>query len=95
MITVNDLLQIFCLTNIETIKVNDVVYDKASVKSLFGKAEVKRIIIHTSTEVLDESQVACDLYCDKDMEDLISYINYKLNMPNASSYIKITLSILI
>lgn len=95
MIIVNDLLQIFCLTNIETIKINDVVYDKASIKSLFGKAEVKKIIINTSTELLDESQITCDLYCDKDMEDLISYINYKLSMPNASSYTKITLSILI
>lgn len=95
MVTVNDLLQIFCLTNVETIKINDIVYDKSSIKKLFGNAQVKRIIIYTSTEVLDESQVTCDLYCDKDFEDLTSYISYKLGLPNSPSYIKIILNFII
>jgi hypothetical protein len=95
MITVNDLLQIFCLANVETIKINDIVYDRAFIKDLFGNAQVKRVIINTSTEALDESQIACDLYCDKDFEDLTSYISYKLGLPNSPSYIKITLNFII
>jgi len=95
MVTVNSILDTLDLSNVDRFKINGVPYPKQVVLDTFGDKEAKKVVINTTNVSMDQSHIVCDLYCAEDIEDLTSLVNYKLDLPNASSYISIVLDILI
>lgn len=87
--TVNNIIQLFDLSNIETFKVNGKIISLIGLRSHFGESICKQIQINTLIKELNKDNIHYDIISDE-FDTVQAFV--EMRIPNNASFVSIELN---